>query len=184
MLQIQPDALSTLLSLGGQYLIPIAALLRALYSGMRGKLPEGFVQIAGAGVLAGVTAALSGQAVDLRGILLTILGNTVFTAGLLSFAVVYLLRMPNWGLLVDAIVGGVIGLAIWLFSVYLLGEPWPWWLALLLIPAGAAGFVALRFGLRQIIRLVRLAAWLVVIGLVLMVAAGGFWLLRSLTGAG
>ena len=32
MLQIQPDALSTLLSLGGQYLIPIAALLRALYS--------------------------------------------------------------------------------------------------------------------------------------------------------
>lgn len=84
----------------------------------------------------------------------------------------------------DAIGGGVIGLAIWLFSVYLLGEPWPWWLALLLIPAGAAGFVALRFGLRQIIRLVRLAAWLVVIGLVLMVAAGGFWLLRSLTGAG
>lgn len=183
-MQIQADTLSTLLSLGGQYLIPIAALLRALYSGVRGKLPEGFAQIIGAGALAGITAAVSGQSVDLRGIVLTILSNSVFTAGLLSFIVVYLLRMPNWGLLVDAIVGGAIGLIVWLFTVYILGEPWPWWAALLLIPAAAVGFVALRFGLRQIIRLVRLATWLVGIGLVLMVAAGGFWLLRSLTGAG
>ena len=51
-MQIDPKTLSEILQLGGQYMLPIAALLRALYSGVRGKLPEGFTQIAAAAAFA------------------------------------------------------------------------------------------------------------------------------------
>lgn len=181
MMTIDPKTLAELLQLGGQYMLPIAALLRALYSGVRGKLPEGFTQIGAAAVFAGITAAVGEGPIDLRTIVADLLGNTVFTAGLLSFIVVYLLRMANHGLWVDGIVGGIIGLVIWLFTVFILGEPWPWWLIPLLIAACAAGFIALRFALRQIMRVVRIATWLLVIGLVLAVGAGGFLLFQSLT---
>lgn len=178
---IDQKTLAEILQLGGQYLLPIAALLRALYAGVRGKLPEGFMQISVAAVFAGITASVNGGAVDLRSVITDLLGNTVFTAGLLSFIVVYLLRMSNRGLWVDGIVGGIIGLVIWLFTVYVLGEPWPWWLIPLLIAACAGGFIALRFALRQIMRVVRIATWLLVIGLVLAVGAGGFLLFQTLT---
>jgi hypothetical protein len=178
---IDPKTLAEVLQLGGQYLLPIAALLRALYAGVRGKLPEGFMQISAAAVFAGITASVGNGQVDLKTIVTDLLGYTIFTAGLLSFIVVYLLRMANHGLWVDGIVGGIIGLIIWLFTVFILGEPWPWWLIPLLIAACAGGFIALRFALRQIMRVVRIATWLLVIGLVLAVGAGGFLLFQTLT---
>lgn len=178
---IDQKTLAELLQLGGQYLLPIAALLRALYAGVRGKLPEGFMQISAAAVFAGITASVGTGQIELRTVILNLLGNTVFTAGLLSFIVVYLLRMANRGLWVDGTVGGIIGLIIWLFTVFVLQEPWPWWLIPILIAACAAGFIALRFALRQIMRIVRIATWLIVIGLVLAVGAGGFLLFQTLT---
>jgi hypothetical protein len=183
-MQIDPKTLTEFLQLGGQYMLPIAALLRALYSGVRGRLPDGFRQIIGAAALAGVTAGVNNQALDLRSVVTDILGNTVFTAGVLSFIVVYLLRMQNYGLWVDGILGGIIGLLIWLFTVFYLQEPWPWWLLILLIPACAAGFIALRFALRQIIRVVRIATYFIVIGGILVLGAGGFLLYQTLTKGG
>lgn len=183
-MQIDPKTLSEILQLGGQYMLPIAALLRALYSGVRGKMPEGFRQIIGAALLAGITAGVNNQAVDLRTVLTDILGNTVFTAGLLSFIVLYLLRMENYGLWVDGIIGGVIGLVIWLFTVIVLAEAWPWWLLIFLIPACAAGFIGLRFALRQIIRVVRIATYFIVVGGVLVIGAGGFLLYQKLASGG
>jgi len=178
---IDPKTLSELLQVGGQYLLPIAALLRALYSGYRGKLPEGFTQIGVAAITAGISAGVGNTQLDLGTIITDVLGNTVFTAGLLSFIVIYLLRVANHGLVVDGIIGGVIGLVIWLFTVYVLGEPWPWWLIPLLILACAAGFIALRFALRQIMRVVRIATYLLVIGLIFVIGAGGFLLFQTLT---
>jgi hypothetical protein len=183
-MQIDPKTVTELLQLGGQYLLPIAALLRALYSGVRGKLPEGFRQIIGAALLAGVSAGVNNQAPDLRAVLTDVLGNSIFTAGVLSFIVVYLLRMQNYGLWVDGIIGGIIGLAIWLFTVFYLQQPWPWWLLILIIPACAAGFIALRFALRQIIRVVKIATYFLVVGGVLVIGAGGFLLYQTLTHGG
>jgi hypothetical protein len=180
-MNIDSRTLANLLQVGGQYMLPIAALLRALYAGMRGKMPEGFTQISIAAIFAGIAAAVNGQQPDILTALKDIFSNTVFTAGLLSFIVLYLLRMENRGLVLDGIIGGIIGLVLWLFTVYILGEPWPWWLIPLLIAACAAGFIGLRFALRQIIRLVRIATWLLVIGLILAIGAGGFLLLQSLT---
>src|SRR5690606_40824158 len=85
-----------------------------------------------------------------------ILGNTVFMAGLLAFIMTYLLRSPNRGQLFDGIVGGVLGLIAWACWVYVLQNDWPWWTAPLVIAAGAAIFISLRFMLRQIARLVKL----------------------------
>jgi hypothetical protein len=179
---ISEETLATLLQLSGQYMLPIGALLRALLSGIRGRFPEGFLQISVAAIFAGLTTAVNNQsAVDIWGILRDIFSNTVFTAGLLSFIMIYLLRMENRGLWVDGIVGGVIGLLIWLFTVYILQQPWPWWFIPLLIAACAAGFIGLRFSLRQIARLVRIATWLLVIGIIVAVGAGGFLLLQALT---
>jgi hypothetical protein len=176
---INPQTLAELLQVGGQYIIPVAALLRALYSGVRGKLPEGFAQIATAAAVAGVSAGVSGQQPNWQTILNDVLSNTVFTAGVLAFIVVYLLRMPNAGLVVDGLVGAVIGAVVWLFTVYVLGEPWPWWMLALLIPACAVGFIALRFALRQIIRVVRIAVFLLVVAGIIIVGAGGIMLLQT-----
>jgi hypothetical protein len=183
-MQIDPKTLSEVLQLGGQYMLPIAALLRALYSGARGKLPDGFRQIIGAALLAGVTAGVNDQTFDVRTVLADVVGNSVFTAGVLSFIIVYLLRMDNFGLWVDGIIGGIIGLVIWLFTVLYLKEPWPWWLLILIIPACAAGFIALRFALRQIIRVVRIATYFLIVGGVLVLGAGGFLLYQTITHGG
>lgn len=179
--QALQQTLAELLKIGGQYFLPVAALLRALYAGVRGKMPEGFREIAAAGVFAGLVAAVTGEPIDVQAAAVAILSNTAFTVGVLVFIVLYLLRMPNRGLVVDGIIGGVLGLILWLFTVYILGQPWPWWLIPLLIAGGAAGFIGLRFALRQIMKLVRIATYCIVIGLVLVIGAGAFMLLQTLT---
>src|SRR5215207_1869014 len=97
-LQISQETVASVLQLGGQYALPAAALLRALYSGYKGKLPEGIGQILAASFFAGVTALADNQQPNFGQILLDLTGNTLFMAGLLSFIVVYLLRLPNKGL--------------------------------------------------------------------------------------
>lgn len=176
---IDQKTLAELIQLGGQYFLPVAALLRALYAGVRGRLPDGFRQITLAGIFAGIVAAVTGEPIDVRSAFIAVLSNTVFTVGLLAFIIIYLLRMKNRGLVVDGVIGGVIGLILWLFSVYILDQPWPWWFVPLLIAGGAAGFIALRFALRQIARVMRWATTLIVIGLILVIGAGAFMLLQT-----
>src|SRR5947209_8253007 len=148
---IDKHTMAEILQLGGQYFLPIASLLRALYAGIRGKFPEGFLQIAIASLFAGLTSVVGTDKLDLTTIVLTILGNTVFMAGLLSFIMFYLLRQPDRGKLVDGIVGGVIGFIFW--GVWtILDNSWPWYMIPLCIVAGAAGFITLRILLRQIAR--------------------------------
>jgi hypothetical protein len=173
-MEITPETINAVLELGGQYALPLAALLRALYSGMRGKLPEGLTEIAGASALAGVTAAIDpGQPFNLQQTIVELLGNTLFMAGLLSFIVMYLLRMRFRSLWVDGTVGAVLGLVAWLAWTLLLLNDLPWWTAPIGIVGGAVGFIALRFGLRQLVRLMRIATYFIVIGLVLVIGAGG-----------
>lgn len=178
-LPVDPKTLAAILQLGGQYMLPIAAILRALYSGARGKFPEGAVQIGTAAIVAGVSAGVNGQQPDIKNILTDVLSNTVFTAGIISFIVIYLLRATHLTWVVDAVVGGIIGAVLWLFTNYILGVTWPLWFLLLVIPACAAGMVALRFALRQIFRVVRYATYFIIIGLVLALGAGGFLLLQT-----
>ncbi|MCC7205715.1 MAG: hypothetical protein IT323_00315 [Anaerolineae bacterium] len=177
---IDQNTVAELLQLGGQYFLPVAALLRAIYSGIRGKFPEGFAQIGAASLFAGLTAAVNGDQPDLGAIILQILGNTVFMAGLLSFIMTYLLRLPNRGITFDAIVGGVLGLIAWAIWVPVLQNDWPWWTAPLAVAAGAAALVILRRLLRQIVKLVRIATYAIVIGLILVVGAGAILLLQTL----
>ena len=179
-LPVDPKMLAAILQVGGQYMLPIAAILRALYSGSRGKVPEGAVQIGTAAIIAGVSAGVNGQQPNLQNIFSDILSNTIFTAGLLSFIVIYVLRATHLTWVVDVVVGGIIGAVIWLFTNYVLGVNWPIWTLVLIIPACAAGMVVLRFALRQIFRVVRYATYLIVIGLVLALGAGGFLLLQTL----
>lgn len=180
---IDQQTITALVQLGGQYFIPLAALLRALYAGVRGRLPQGFRQIVIASVFAGVTAATdTGQPqFDLRAVALTILGNSAFTAALLVFIMLYLLRQPDRGWIVDAVIGAIIGGISWVVWVYALHNGWPWWSAPLTVAAGGAGFVLLRLALRQIMRVVRVATWLLVIGGLLVLGAGGIWLYQRLT---
>ncbi len=177
---IDQNTVAELLKLGGQYFLPVAALLRAIYSGIRGRFPEGFAQIGAASLFAGLTAAVNGDQPDLGAIILQILGNTVFMAGLLSFIMTYLLRLPNRGITFDAIVGGVLGIVAWAVWVPILQNDWPWWTAPLAIVAGAAALVILRRLLRQIVKLVRIATYAIVIGLILVVGAGAILLLQTL----
>lgn len=186
-MEISPETIASFLELGGQYALPAAALLRALYAGARGHLPEGLTQIAAVSLLAGVTAVIDpGQPFDLRSTILELLGNTVFIAGLLSFIVVYLLRMTFRNLVVDGVVGGVLGLIAWGIWTQILLNAWPWWTAPLVVAAGAAVFIALRFSLRQLMRLMRIATYFIVIGLVLVIGAGGIlafqWVTSQLGG--
>lgn len=180
---INQQTIAEFLQLGGQYLLPIAALLRALYAGTRGKLPQGFSQIALASIFAGMTAAADNQQFDLGKIAVEVLGNTAFMAGLLSFVIIYLLRVANYGLVVDGIVGGILGIVAWLGWVPLLGNDWPVWTIVLAIPAGAAGFIALRFALRQIARLVKIATYFIVLGILVVLAAGAVFVLQAITQA-
>ncbi|MBA3870198.1 MAG: hypothetical protein H0X30_13720 [Anaerolineae bacterium] len=178
-LPVDPKTLAAILQVGGQYMLPIAAILRALYSGARGKFPEGAVQIGTAAIIAGVSAGVNGQQPNLQNIVSDILSNTIFTAGIVSLIVVYVLRATHLTWVADVVVGGIIGAVIWLFTNYVLGVHWPLWTVVLIIPACAAGMVALRFALRQIFRVVRYATYFIVIGLVLALGAGGFLLLQT-----
>ena len=178
---IPEKTMAELLQLGGQYLLPIAALLRALYSGLRGKFPEGLSQIAVASLFAGLTAAVGNEALDIRSVALKVLGNTVFMGGLLAFIMAYLLRQPNRGQTVDGVVGGVIGLLSFGAMVVILGNPWPWWAFPVGVAAGAAGFIVLRILLRQIARMVKIATYFIVIGIIVVIGAGGILLFQTLT---
>jgi hypothetical protein len=181
---IDQKTIAELLQLGGQYLLPIAALLRALYAGTRGKLPEGASQIALASLFAGLTAVADNQGqFNLTNVIAEVLGNTAFTAGLLAFIIVYLLRVANYGLIVDGIVGGGLGLIAWLGWVLILQNDLPWWTIPIAIAGGAAGFIVLRFLLRQIGKLVRIATYLIVIGIIVVIGAGGLYLFQTLTQA-
>lgn len=177
---ITQETFASLLQVGGQYLIPIAALLRALYAGIRGRLPEGFVQIVLASVFAALTALADGDQPDLSGILLELTGNTVFMAGLLAFIVVYLLRAPYWGQLADGMIGAVAGLIFWVSWGYLLGNAEQWWLMPVFVAGIALGFIVLRTLLRQIARLVKFAGYFIVAGVVLAVIGGGIYLVAGL----
>ncbi len=180
---ISRETLAELLQLAGQYALPAAALLRALYAGVRGKLPEGLTQIALASVFAGITAIIDPNvAFDWRLAIYELIGNTFFMAALLIFIVLYLLRMQNRGVYFDAFVGGAAGLVAWAFWTQILLNDWPWWTAPLVIAAGAAAFVALRFSLRQITRLVRIATYFIVLGIILVIGAGGILALQWLAG--
>lgn len=175
---IDQKTMAEILQLGGQYFLPLAALLRALYSGARGKFPEGLSQIAVASLFAGLTAVVGNEQLDIRSIALEILGNTIFMAGLLAFIMTYLLRQPDRGQLVDGIVGGIIGLIVWAVWVFVLQEL-PWWSLPLVIAAGAAGFIVLRILLRQIAKLVKIATYFIVIGIILVVIGGGIMLFQT-----
>lgn len=165
------------LQIGMQYLIPAAGLLRALYSGLRGRLPEGVRDIVGAGLVAGLGALADGDAESFGEAVLTVLSNTVFIVGLLSFTLVYLIRIPNWGRWVDGILGAVIGLIAWACWVYLLGNDWPVWTAPLVVIAGALSYIGLRMLLRQVAALARLAMRLIVAALVFAALGAFVWLL-------
>jgi hypothetical protein len=84
-------------------------------------------------------------------------------------------------LVVDAIVGSVIGLIAWSGWVYVLQNDRPWWTAPLVIIGGAAAFIALRFSLRQIARLVKIATYLLVIGMIFAIGGGGFLVVQWIT---
>ncbi len=178
---ISQQTMVEILQLGSQYALPIAALLRALYEGVRGHFPEGFMQIGAASLFAGLTSVLDTGNVDLLAILAEIAGNTFFMAGLLSFIMVYLLRQPDRGRWVDGFVGGTLGLIAWSIWVYVLRNDFPVWTFPFAIIAGAAGFIALRFAVRQILRVVRIATYFLIAAIVLAVIGGGIWLLIGLT---
>jgi hypothetical protein len=178
-MQIDEKTLAEILKLGSQYFVPAAALLRALYSGIRGKLPEGILQIMAASFFSGITALVGHEQLDLKSVILGILGNTVFMAGLLSFIVIYLLRLPNRGIYWDGVVGVVIGLVSWLVWVFILDNPWPWWTIPFAAAAGGLIFIALRVLLRQIFRLVRIATYFIVLGVLLVMGAGAFLLIQT-----
>ncbi len=176
-MEISQETIASVLQLGGQYFIPSAALLRALYSGVRGKFPEGFAQILIASFFSAVTALADNEQPDLQTIVLELAGNTVFMTGLLAFVVAYLLRIPFVGFIMDAIVGGVLGVVAWAGWTYLLGNDLPIWTLPLGVIGGMIAFVILRLLLRQIFRLIRIATVLIVIGVVFVALAGGFYVL-------
>jgi hypothetical protein len=180
---IDEKTMAQIVQLGSQYLIPVAALLRALYAGMRGRFPEGLSQIALASVFAGLSAVVGHKDLDLQSLIATALGNAVFVGGLLAFTMSYLLRMRFRSFLLDAIVGAIIGLITWGVWVFLLDNPWPWYFSPIFMAAGAAGYVVLRTLLRQIAKLVRLATMFIVAGVFAVALGGGILLVqRVLTG--
>jgi hypothetical protein len=177
---IDEQTMSELLKLGSQYMLPVAALLRALYSGIRGKFPEGFLQIIVASFFSGLTAIVGNKELDILSIIRDVMGNTIFMAGLLSFIMVYLLRMKNRGFYVDGVVGTLIGLAVWVAWRYILGNDWPWYTIPLAAIAGGVGFIVLRVLLRQIFKLVRIATYFIIAGIVLVIGAGAILVLQQL----
>jgi hypothetical protein len=182
-MEISQQTIAEILQVGGQYFIPSAALLRALYSGARGKFPEGLAQIFIASIFAALTALADNQQPDLRGVLAEITGNTVFMTGLLAFIMTYLLRIPFYGFILDALVGGIIGAAAWVGWTYVLANDLPLWTLPIGVIGGMIGFVLLRLLLRQLFRLIRIATVLIVIGVLFVALAGGVYVLNGLFGA-
>lgn len=176
------QAILAFMQVGGQYMIPAAALLRALYAGIRGKTTEGFFQILAASVLTGITAVVDGQDPDIQGIILELIGNSVFMSGLLSFVVLYLLNQHDARQWIDGIVGAIVGLAVWVVWSIILGNGWPWWAVPLAVIAGAGSFIVLRMLLRQIARLVSIATFLLRVGFFLLIAAGLVLAYQAVTG--
>jgi hypothetical protein len=179
-------ALLGMIQLGGQYALPAAALLRALYSGWKGNFPEGAWQIASASFIAGLTAVADPTTLTadnvLQSVLLQLTGNAVFTAGLLAFIVTYLFRqtqnMSRW---IDGIVGAIAGLVVWVIWTFVLGQ-WAWWMIFIAVPAGAAALIALRAAMFVIQTVVNVAKWLLRFALVVMLGGAvllGIWLVTN-----
>lgn len=164
------------LQLGMQYLIPAAGLLRALYAGVRGRLPEGVRDIGAAAFVAGFGALADGNADNIGEAILQVVTNAVFIAGLLSFTLVYLLRLPNWGKWFDAFIGGVVGLIAWGIWVYLFNNDWSVWTAPLAIIGGGLAYVVLRSLLRQVRKLALFATRIFITAIVFAVIGGVIWL--------
>jgi hypothetical protein len=169
-------ALLGLIQIGGQYALPAAALLRALYSGWKGNFPEGAWQIVSASFIAGLTSIADPSTLTAANLPQVIIGqlagNAVFTAGLLAFIMTYLFRqtqnMSRW---VDGIVGGVAGFVVWIIWTFVLGQ-WAWWMIFIAIPAGAAALIALRAAMFVIQTVVNVAKWLLRFALFIMVGGG------------
>jgi hypothetical protein len=167
------------LQIGLGYLLPGAALLRAIYMGLRGRLPEGLRDIAIAAFIAGLGSIMDGDAEDLGQALFEVVGNAVFVGGVLTFTLVYLLKLPNLGPWVDGIIGGSLGFIVWIVSVYIFNNPWPTWSGPLTAVAGAMIFIGLRSLIRRMADLLRLARRLILVGGVLGVIGVGLWLLTA-----
>lgn len=178
---LTPELLAQLAQIGGQYLLPVAALLRALYHGVRGKVPEGAVEIGAASIITGLTAAADNPNAAFQAILGDIFNNAVFMAGLLAFIVIYLLRIRFFSLFVDGVIGSLVGFVAW-FVWGLLMEDWPAWTIPVMVAGGAAGFITLRYLLRQVLRLLRVATYFIALGLIFVLGAGAIWLLANLGG--
>jgi len=162
------------LQAGFQYLIPAAILLRALYFGARGKLPEGIRDLALGAFVAGLGALMDGDAEDVGEALIEVIGNALFVGALFFFILIYLLKLPNLGPWVDGIIGGIVGFISWIIWVYVFGNAWPVWTGPLAASGGALSFILLRSFIRRAAVLKRWAGCLVQIGLV--AGIGGFLL--------
>jgi hypothetical protein len=133
---IDQQTITALVQLGGQYFIPLAALLRALYAGMRGRLPQGFRQIVIASTFAGVTAATNtGQPqFDLRAVA-DHSGQQRVHGGAAGVHHALLLRQPDRaGLWTPSSARSSRHKVVW---VYALHNGWPWWSAPLTVAAAA-----------------------------------------------
>lgn len=164
------------LQAGIQYLIPAAILLRALYFGARGKLPEGLRDILIAAVVAGMGALIDGEASSIGDALVEVVFNALFMYALLFFILIYLLKLPNLGPWVDGVIGGGLGFIAWLAWVYVLGNDWPTWSAPLTAMGGAAAFIGLRSLIRRIAALGRFAGRAARVGIAVAVVGGLIWL--------
>src|SRR5258708_8359875 len=91
----------------------------------------------------------------------------------------YRVREAKRGMVVDGVVPGVRGLITLVVWTIVLKNPWPWWTFPAAIAVGAGGFIILRILLRQIARMVRIATYLIVIGVLLVLGAGGIMLFTT-----
>jgi hypothetical protein len=166
------------IQLGGQYALPAAGLLRALYYGWQGKFPEGAWQIVGASFVAGLTSVADTSTFQtdnvLREIFLTLTQNAVFTAGLLAFIMTYIFRqtqnMSRW---VDGIVGAIAGFVVWIIWYFILGQ-WAWWMIFIAVPGGAAALIGIRALMFVISWAVKIARWLLIAAVLLMLGGAVF----------
>lgn len=168
------------LQAGLQFFIPAAILLRALYFGARGRLPEGVRDIAIAAVIAGAGAIMDGDAGDLGEALIEVMFNALFVFSILFFILIYLLKLPNLGPWVDGFIGGLLAFAGWIGWVYLLNNEWAAWTAPVVAVGGALGFILLRSLIRRLASLRRLAFRMVGLGIIIALIGGGIWFLTQL----
>lgn len=180
MVEIDQQTMADLLQFSGQYLIPLAALLRALYLGARGKFPEGLLQIVGASFLSAITEFANSEAPNIQHILQNVVSNTVFTAGLLAFIMTYLLRMRYRGWFFDVLVGSIVGIIAWFGSSYLLNNDFEIWTLPATAIGGGIAFLILRALLRQIRCLIGIATVIFWIAFVALIVTGGIYVVQYL----